>query len=839
MGSPNLVPIPHPDDKLGVVRAIRKLASLRLNQDASPTFASLTLTGSLTVDSISITSDLVVGGGVTIGDLTASRLLFGDGSKIVDSVENLESWIAGTANQIITADDSDGSITLSTPQDIHTGASPTWVGTTLTGKLDAGSQVSPIDVTNTRQYGFELHYSGNNYSVTGIRSRAQLVTTDTAASAIGGLFQAANNDNINAGVLMGFMAEAIGKTTANASTITTMRGGLIGTEWGALDTVTNLMTLHLRGHSLNAAGAGSFGTGYALYIENEAVGGNGQAYDAGIYFKGTNLSAGNKAFTYGIDFSGGTCGTADIRLQNGEIIENVVDETIGFGSANLVTTGGLTVDTDTLVVDEVNHTVNGAVFFGDANNNMSFGNSSTLSSLTSGTNNIAIGGFALGDNEDGLNNLCIGYKAGLSHVSSDENVFIGYKSGAGESSAPTLAAKQNVAIGSYTCGWDTLTSGGNNMCFGRFAGARLTSGQGNVLIGSASGEMLTTESSNIFLGGGAGEKGQFNICIGSSAGGSLTSNGNAIVGFQAAKSITSSGENAVLGFWSMFTATTAAHNVSVGSRAGYSATTGDGNIFLGYYSGYNQTTNSNLLIIDNQDRTNVAGELANSLMYGVFAAAAADQSLRINGEILGSDGAKIGDGGATNYTQFSATGVQTMVGDARVMISVDLEPVLATRPVANPPGEGEEGGFSTHDFNASTDESVFFHFELGHDYADAGLIHIHFDFFVDTAEAGATSVVWGVEYKKQSIGDNFGFSSGTTTAYTQISVTSGTPANDKKVHQSAEVNLTTTGFVAGDYLLLRLFRDASGTGGTDDFPRDARIIDYHVEYLSDKLGEAL
>ncbi|HDZ25801.1 hypothetical protein LCGC14_1114550 [marine sediment metagenome] len=196
----------------------------------------------------------------------------------------------------------------------------------------------------------------------------------------------------------------------------------------------------------------------------------------------------------------------------------------------------------------------------------------------------------------------------------------------------------------------------------------------------------------------------------------------------------------------------------------------------------------------------------------------------------------LGDG--TNETAYAADGFQTMAGTARVMISIDLEPVLATRPSANPPGEGTEDSFPTHDFNATTDESVFFHLELAHDYASAGVIHVHFDFFVDTAPAGAQGVVWGVEYKKQSIGDNFDFSSGTATLYTTTAVTTGTPANDKKVHQSAEINLDVTGFEPNDYILLRMFRDADGTGGTDDFPNDARVIDYHIEYLSDKIGEA-
>lgn len=200
-------------------------------------------------------------------------------------------------------------------------------------------------------------------------------------------------------------------------------------------------------------------------------------------------------------------------------------------------------------------------------------------------------------------------------------------------------------------------------------------------------------------------------------------------------------------------------------------------------------------------------------------------------------GLAVGDGGTTNYANFAGDGELTLFGTARTNQSVDVEPGLTKRPASNPPGEGTEDNFLTHDFNAATDESVFFHWEIPHDYASAGTIHIHFDFFVDTAPAGEESVVWGVEYKKQSVGDNFDFSAGTTTAYTQESITTGTPANDKKIHRSSAINLTVTGFEPGDFVLLRFFRDANGTGGTDDYTADARIVDYHIEYIADKLGE--
>jgi hypothetical protein len=260
---------------------------MRLGSAASPTFTGVTITG-----------------------LTASRLIWSNASKTLAS-KDLVDLIAGTANQIITTDDTVGGVILSLPSALA-----------IPGKLTAGSFASPTDVTATRQYGLELHYSGNDYDVTGIRSRARLKTTDTTATAQGALLQAANEDGINAGVLQGALIEAIGKSDANAATIAVMRGCLINTEWGDYDTVTNLKTLHVRTHSRNAADAGSFGTGYGIYIENEAVGGNGQAWDAGIYFKGTNLSAGNKAFTYGIDFSGGTYGSADIKLSSGSVIND-------------------------------------------------------------------------------------------------------------------------------------------------------------------------------------------------------------------------------------------------------------------------------------------------------------------------------------------------------------------------------------------------------------------------------------------------------------------------------------------------------------------------------------
>lgn len=105
-----------------VRKAIAYLGTQSLGPNSTPTFAGITVS--------TITSTSIV-----ISSLTASRLVASDASKNIISTD-LYSWVTGTTNQIIVTDDTDGTITLSIPQDIHTGASPTFTGLDLTGITD-------------------------------------------------------------------------------------------------------------------------------------------------------------------------------------------------------------------------------------------------------------------------------------------------------------------------------------------------------------------------------------------------------------------------------------------------------------------------------------------------------------------------------------------------------------------------------------------------------------------------------------------------------------------------------------------------------------------------------
>jgi len=81
---------------------------------------------------------------LTVSNLAANRLAATDGTKGLASVADLTDWVAGTANRVSVTDDGDGTITLSTPQDIHTGASPTFADITLgAGSIDP-TELSPV-----------------------------------------------------------------------------------------------------------------------------------------------------------------------------------------------------------------------------------------------------------------------------------------------------------------------------------------------------------------------------------------------------------------------------------------------------------------------------------------------------------------------------------------------------------------------------------------------------------------------------------------------------------------------------------------------------------------------
>jgi hypothetical protein len=77
------------------------------------------------------------------------------------------------------------------------------------------------------------------------------------------------------------------------------------------------------------------------------------------------------------------------------------------------------------------------------------------------------------------------------------------------------------------------------------------------------------------------------------------------------------------------------NNAAMGYGALYNNGSGSGSIAIGYYAGYYET-GSNAFYVNNQDRTNTAGDKASSLLYGTFNATASSQTLKINGVVTAS-----------------------------------------------------------------------------------------------------------------------------------------------------------------------------------------------------------
>jgi len=178
----------------------------------------------------------------------------------------------------------------------------------------------------------------------------------------------------------------------------------------------------------------------------------------------------------------------------------------------------------------------------------------------------------------------------------------------------------------------SLTDGANNTGFGYYALRSNTGGNSNTAYGSSALTANIGGSSNNAMGKSAlllNTSGNFNNAMGASA---LERNEdgsyNNAQGYYALKSNTSGNYNTGLGSYVLQDNSTGNNNTGMGSRALLNVE-GSGNVGIGYCAGFYET-GSDSFYINNQCRTDLADDRASSLMYGTFAAAAADQQITFN-----------------------------------------------------------------------------------------------------------------------------------------------------------------------------------------------------------------
>jgi len=151
---------------------------------------------------------------------------------------------------------------------------------------------------------------------------------------------------------------------------------------------------------------------------------------------------------------------------------------------------------------------------------------------------------------------------------------------------------------------------------------------------------------------------------------------------------------------------------------------------------------------------------------------------------------------------------------------------------SNIPAWGAFGTLQALWFDPSTMEQVFIDVQLPHARLAGTDIHPHVHWTPKTDGSTGDKVSWGLEYTWTNVGDEF---PATTTIYGD----SHYPAEDLAAsghYVTSLENIGGAGKGTSSMLICRLFRDATGAGGTDDYADDVGLLEFDFHYQINKLG---
>jgi hypothetical protein len=138
-------------------------------------------------------------------------------------------------------------------------------------------------------------------------------------------------------------------------------------------------------------------------------------------------------------------------------------------------------------------------------------------------------------------------------------------------------------------------------------------------------------------------------------------------------------------------------------------------------------------------------------------------------------------------------------------------------------------------FDPGTEQNVYFDVQMPHGWKEGSDIepHVHW-VSADTAGASGTDVCWGLEYTWANVNGTFG---NTTIIYgDEQSNGSGETITVDKHYLTDIGTISGSGKTISSMLVCRLFRDATGTGGTDDYDDDAGLLEIDFHYEIDTMG---
>ena len=297
-------------------------------------------------------------------------------------------------------------------------------------------------------------------------------------------------------------------------------------------------------------------------------------------------------------------GLTDVLISDNSLFIN------NFGSAP--TTGTLSTASDNLAIGDA---ALNSITSGDQNLALGY---QALTGITTGSNNIGLGPSAGAQVTAGITeSVFIGNGAGF-RMDGDYNIALGTDSMKGSSTNTNNTGANNVGIG-YLALFDitsadrnvaigyaplqNVTTGGYNVAIGNNTLGSVTTGVGNVAIGSGTADLLTDGDSNVAIGAAMGDVDtgiDKNVAIGYTAGRYLGSNDNVAIG------------NAALVGSSTATNNTGARNVAIGKEAMDAFTSGADNIAIGFGAAGAVTSGGNHVAIGREALGTVTSNSSNT-----------------------------------------------------------------------------------------------------------------------------------------------------------------------------------------------------------------------------------
>lgn len=137
-------------------------------------------------------------------------------------------------------------------------------------------------------------------------------------------------------------------------------------------------------------------------------------------------------------------------------------------------------------------------------------------------------------------------------------------------------------------------------------------------------------------------------------------------------------------------------------------------------------------------------------------------------------------------------------------------------------------------FDHATEEELYFSAQIPHAYKEGTDIYPHVHWVPEVDGASGEQVCWGLEYVWANIGDTFT----TTTLIFGDTQTGDTHLVEGRHYYTSLGTISGTGKTISSMLLCRIFRDATGTGGTDDYGDDAGLLEIDFHYQVDAIGSS-